>query len=160
MAVLRLRPWLVWTLVIALIVTVAVVSVRTMKSNYITHMSMQEKVESSPVQVVESQLPQPPTPVVSAEPIVQPPADQMNEYDKRNLPLASLYSGSSNRGVPMIDIDESESSGMYSSTYGALLSEVEGLPEPPLFNPVVVDGMSDSAFEQYTKSDFGTEIEA
>ena len=99
MAVLRLRPWLVWTLVIALIVTVAVVSVRTMKSNYITHMSMQEKVESSPVQVVESQLPQPPTPVISAEPIVQPPADQMNEYDKRNLPLASLYSGSSNRGV-------------------------------------------------------------
>ena len=155
MVVLRMRPWLVWTFVIALIITVAIVSVRTMKSNYVTAISLQEKmVESSPVAVVESQLPQPPTPVISAEPIVQSPTDQMADYDK------PLYSAHSNRGVDMVGIEESEKSGMYNSSYYALLSDVEGLPEPPLFNPVVVDGKSDSAFEEYTKSEFGTEFEA
>ncbi len=160
MVLLRMRPWMVWTLVIALVVTVTIVSIRTMRSNYVTHVSLQNELASSPVNVVPSQLPQEPVPVVEAEPIVQPPTDSLPDYDQRNLPLEPLMLGQFAKAVPAVGIDESEEAGMYSATYGSLLAEVEGLPSPPIFNPVITsEPAGEIGVEEYSKVGFGFDLE-
>lgn len=126
----KVRPFAVWTFIIIL---VALVIFGSTRSNYQSRGSLAEVVYEepsinarsppevtltpSPTETVLSQIPSDTyTPLTHVPLNLFPePADKMQDYDHRNLPLAPLAI-SMDRAVRMIPLDEAEEDAMYPAT--------------------------------------------
>lgn len=148
----KVRPLIVW---IFIIVLVALVIFGSTRSNYQSRGSLAEVVYAeptinktnppevtltpSPTETVLSQIPDDTyTPVTYVPPNLFPePADKMQDYDHRNLPLAPLAI-SMERAVRMIPLDEADD-----SMYPATLDDIFAASEQQGFMQASVDTLYD-----------------
>lgn len=149
----KVRPFIVWTFIIVL---VALVIFGSTRSNYQARGSMAEIVATEPSLNARS----PPevslkpastvtplsdipsdtfTPLTHVPPNLFPePADKMQDYEHRNLPLAPLAI-SMDRVVRMIPLDEADEDGMYFAN----LDQVFAASEQQGFMQASVDTLYD-----------------
>jgi hypothetical protein len=149
----KVRPFIVWTFIIVLVSLVIFGSTR---SNYQARGSMAEVVYEAPTvndnppplvtlspASTETPLRDIPsdtyTPLTHVPPNLFPePADKMQDYDHRNLPLFPLMISQPNRAVSMIPLDEADE-----SMYPATLDEVFAASEQQGFMQASVDTIYD-----------------
>lgn len=148
----KVRPFIVWTFIIVL---VALVIFGSTRSNYQARGSMAEVVYEEPsinktappmatlapstTETVLSQIPDDTyTPLTYVPPNLFPePADKMQDYEHRNLPLAPL-AVSMDRAVKAIPLDEADE-----SMYPATLDEIFAASEQQGFMQASVDTLYD-----------------
>jgi hypothetical protein len=148
----KVRPFVVW---IFIIVLVGLVILGSTRSNYQARGSMAEVVYEEPsvnktappmatlapstTDTVLSQIPDDTyTPLTYVPPnLFPPPADQMKDYEHRNLPLAPLAI-SMDRAVRMIPLDEADE-----SMYPATLDDIFKASEQQGFMQASVDTLYD-----------------
>jgi hypothetical protein len=149
----KVRPFIVWTFIIVLVSLVIFGSTR---SNYQARGSMAEVVYEaptvndnppplvtlSPASTVTplSDIPSDTyTPLTYVPPNLFPePADKMQDYEHRNLPLFPLMLSQPSRTVSMIPLDEADE-----SMYPATLDEVFAASEQQGFMQASVDTLYD-----------------
>jgi hypothetical protein len=149
----KVRPFIVWTFIIVLVSLVIFGSTR---SNYQARGSMAEVVYEAPTvnenppplvtlkpESTETPLRDIPsdtyTPLTHVPPALFPePADKMQDYDHRNLPLFPLMLSQPSRAVSMISLDEADE-----SMYPANLDEVFAASEQQGFMQASVDTLYD-----------------
>jgi hypothetical protein len=149
----KVRPFIVWTFIIVLVSLVIFGSTR---SNYQARGSMAEVVYEAPTvnenppplvtlkpASTETPLRDIPsdtyTPLTHVPPALFPePADKMQDYDHRNLPLFPLMLSQPSRAVSMIPLDEADE-----SMYPANLDEVFAASEQQGFMQASVDTLYD-----------------
>ena len=148
----KVRPLIVW---IFIIVLVALVIFGSTRSNYQARMSMSESVATepsinvrsppevtlvtSPTETVLSQIPDDTyTPVTYVPPNLFPePVDKMQDYEHRNLQLATMAI-SMDRAIKAIPLDEADE-----SMYPATLDEIFAASEQSGFMQASVDTLYD-----------------
>ena len=134
----KIKPYIVWAFVIAMLLLVTFASTR---SNYEPRGSVKDSVyaapsvlatgppmgtlETSPTLVIPSQVPMDePTPPVDTPPYLFPePSDSMVEYDHSNLTLQTMDWTGKN-AVRMISLDEADDA-MYPATLDDLFAASE-----------------------------------
>ena len=149
----KVRPFIVWTFIIVLVSLVIFGSTR---SNYQARGSMSEVVYDAPTvndnppplvtlkpASTETPLRDIPsdtyTPLTHVPPALFPePADKMQDYDHRNLPLFPLMLSQSSRAVGMISLNDADE-----SMYPATLDEVFAASEQQGFMQASVDTLYD-----------------
>ena len=148
----KVKPYIVWAFVIALLILVTFASTR---SNYEPRGSVKDSVyaapselatgppmgtlEMSPTLVIPSQIPMDePTPPVDTPPYLFPkPADSMAEYDHQNLTMQSMdWIGQ--KAVRMVTINEADD-----AMYPATLDELFAASEQDGFMQASVDTLYD-----------------